>query len=135
MQAVEDEEMKPGNSCYQLVIVGGMSGRLDQTVHTLHVLWQLAPGVQVESSIPEPHEQGTEPPRGSTLKKRARTLVVSEDSVTCLISPGQHRLVHDRKILGKCCGILPLGVSSQEAHVHTSGLEWNLRMSAADHRR
>jgi len=39
---------------------------------------------------------------------------------------GTHELLHDRRILGKTCGLLPLGVSS--ARISTQGLEWNLRM-------
>ena len=45
---------------YELVIYGGLTGRLDQTAHTIHVLFKLS-------------------------RKRQRTWVVSEDSVTCLL--------------------------------------------------
>lgn len=45
---------------YELIIYGGLTGRLDQTAHTIHVLFKLS-------------------------RKRRRTWVVSEDSVTCLL--------------------------------------------------
>lgn len=87
VQTVEDEEAKHDAPAYPLVIFGGMSGRLDQTMHTLHVLWQLAPGAKVETMIMEPGEEGKPQPRGSTLHKRARTIVVSDESITCIIPP------------------------------------------------
>ena len=45
---------------YQLVIYGGLSGRLDQTAHTLHTLYKLR-------------------------KERQWTWVVSEESLTCVL--------------------------------------------------
>lgn len=87
IQTVEDEEAKHKSPAYPLVIFGGMSGRLDQTMHTLHVLWQLAPDAKVEPMIMEPGEEGKPQPRGSNLHKRARTIVVSDESVTCIIPP------------------------------------------------
>lgn len=36
------ESSSPSQAPYQLVIIGGLSGRLDQTVHTLHALTLLA---------------------------------------------------------------------------------------------
>ncbi|KAI3624057.1 hypothetical protein CBS14141_002485 [Malassezia furfur] len=127
VHSLEDIE-EAGSPEYELVIFGGLGGRLDQTMHTLHVLWQLAPNVPVGEIIPEPEEPGKAPPRGSHLRKRARTLVVSENCVTCLLSAGEHDLRHNRKILGKSCGVLPLGSGPPGARVHTQGLEWNLGM-------
>ena len=40
VQAVADLEKSSGKS-YQLVIVGGLTGRLDQTIHTIHALTEL----------------------------------------------------------------------------------------------
>ena len=133
VHSLEDIE-EAGSPEYELVIFGGLGGRLDQTMHTLHVLWQLAPNVPVGEIIPEPEEPGKAPPRGSHLRKRARTLVVSENCVTCLLSAGEHDLRHNRKILGKSCGVLPLGSGPPGARVHTQGLEWNLGTCTADHR-
>ncbi|KAI3617836.1 hypothetical protein CBS9595_003745 [Malassezia furfur] len=79
VHVLEDVE-QGGVPEYELVIFGGLGGRLDQTAHTLHVLWQLAPNVTMGEVIPEPEEPGKAPPRGSHLRKRARTLIVSENS-------------------------------------------------------
>lgn len=40
VQAVADLEKATGDS-YQLVIIGGLTGRLDQTIHTIHALTEL----------------------------------------------------------------------------------------------
>ncbi|WFD40892.1 ribonuclease Z [Malassezia japonica] len=131
VQTVEDEEAKHDAPAYPLVIFGGMSGRLDQTMHTLHVLWQLAPGAKVETMIMEPGEEGKPQPRGSTLHKRARTIVVSDESITCIIPPGETYMYVDRNVLGKTCGVLPLGSGPSGAHIYTKGLEWNLNGEAS----
>lgn len=110
---------------YDLVIFGGLTGRLDQTLHTLHVLWQLAPGVPLDHIVTSGADATDEDKDGS-LRKRNHTIILSDTCATCLLGPGKHVLQHNRKILGKSCGILPLGVSS--AHIRSEGLEWNLGM-------
>lgn len=120
LEDVEAEQASKGD----LVIFGGLSGRFDQTTHTLHVMWQLAKGVPDLKGVEDP-EDGV---RGGTLLKRSRTWVVNEASVTWLLPPGKHDLQMSRRVLGKTCGILPLGVGPQNdgAHVTTKGLKWNL---------
>ncbi|SHO79658.1 Similar to S.cerevisiae protein THI80 (Thiamine pyrophosphokinase) [Malassezia sympodialis ATCC 42132] len=108
---------------YDLVIFGGLTGRLDQTMHTLHVLWQLAPGVPVDDIITS-HDTSTDENKDGRLRKRPHTVVLSDTCATCLLGPGKHVLQHNRSIVGKSCGILPLGVSS--ACIQSEGLEWNL---------
>ena len=110
---------------YDLVIFGGLTGRLDQTMHTLHVLWQLAPGVPVDDIITS-HDTSTDENKDGRLRKRPHTVVLSDTCATCLLGPGKHVLQHNRSIVGKSCGILPLGVSS--ACIQSEGLEWNLGM-------
>ncbi|PWN48047.1 hypothetical protein IE53DRAFT_370951, partial [Violaceomyces palustris] len=39
---------------------------------------------------------------------------------------GHHRLRLSRKVLGKTCGLLPLGSGSEGLRVMTKGLEWDL---------
>lgn len=128
-QALDDREKEEGKGKYQAVIYGGLGGRLDQSVHSLHVLWQLAPTVPVETLVTEPQEEGKPPPRGSVLEKRERTVIVADGCVTCLLPQGEHVLWHDRSVFGISCGILPLGTGASGVHVHTSGLEWDLRTS------
>ncbi|GAA5969199.1 hypothetical protein JCM11641_007506 [Rhodosporidiobolus odoratus] len=86
---------------YQLVVIGGLSGRLDQTVHTLHALWLLA------------EKEG-----------REKVWVVGKESAAMILGKGKHYLRFDLSTFGKTCGILPLG--SSEAYVTTTGLAWNL---------
>jgi hypothetical protein len=120
---------------YELVIFGGLSGRLDQSVHTLNVLWQLAPNIPWKlKEFPSAEDGGPEPDDG-VFRKRPNVYVVSDGGVTCIIGPvrwarvhsltqGEQVIQHDRSFLGKTCGILPLGTGP--AHVYTEGLEWNL---------
>ncbi|GAA6014771.1 hypothetical protein JCM8202_004757 [Rhodotorula sphaerocarpa] len=91
----------PDAGQYQLIIIGGLSGRLDQTVHTLHALTLLA------------EKEG-----------RDRVWTIGRESAALLLTKGTHRLEIDLERFGKTCGILPLGAS--EAYVTTTGLEWNL---------
>ena len=59
----EEERLKTSDSRpveHQLVISGGLSGRLDQTVHTIHALMQLA-------------------------RVRRRTWAVGADSIACVL--------------------------------------------------
>lgn len=118
-----------------VVIHGGLSGRFDQTNHTLHVLWQLAAGVPVLDGVYDPNAASDEANRGGELQKRAYTFVVNEDSVVWLLSRGTHTLHHDRRLLGKTCGILPLGIGMQGggARVTTQGLVWNLTSDTTTH--
>jgi thiamine pyrophosphokinase len=92
IHAVEDIERAAPRSApgvaaeLELVIYGGLSGRLDQTMHTLHVLWLLAPGVVNPRGVEDPDEAAsTEEQRGGKLKKRNRTWVVSENSLAWVL--------------------------------------------------
>lgn len=118
IQAVERIE---GCDIRPLVIYGGLGSRLDQSMHTLHVLWQLAPEPNVHMTHTPLDQHGPD----CQLRKRPEAVLVAGSCVTCLLTPGTHELWNDRRILGKTCGLLPLGVAS--AHVHTEGLQWNLR--------
>ncbi|BGO96564.1 putative KEX1 protein [Rhodotorula toruloides ATCC 204091] len=95
------ESSSPSQAPYQLIIVGGLSGRLDQTVHTLHALTLLA------------EKEG-----------RERVWTVGRESAAVVLKKGKHHLKLDLSLFGRTCGILPLGTSS--AYVTTTGLEWNL---------
>ncbi|KDE09754.1 hypothetical protein MVLG_00154 [Microbotryum lychnidis-dioicae p1A1 Lamole] len=83
---------------HQLVIVGGLSGRLDQTIHTLHAL---------------------------TLfdQEREMTWAVGQESLACVLGQGIHDISTNLKYFGDTCGILPVG---EPAKVITSGLKWDL---------
>lgn len=74
------------NQELDLIIYGGLSGRLDQTAHTLHVLWQIAPDVIVGKGVEEPEGQSKDG-RGGKLKKRKRSFVVGDGCLTWLLPP------------------------------------------------
>ncbi|PWN38709.1 hypothetical protein IE81DRAFT_327215 [Ceraceosorus guamensis] len=113
----------------QLVIFGGLSGRLDQTLHTIHTLWLLAPGVSNGRGVEDPDAAESDDPerrRGGRLKKRKRTFVVSENSVAWVLPQGEHELHLSPTILGKTCGMLPIGAGPVGVRIETEGLEWDL---------
>ncbi|EJT98223.1 thiamine pyrophosphokinase Thi80 [Dacryopinax primogenitus] len=91
--------LKEHELAYDLVILGGLSGRLDQTIHTLSQLHKLR------------HE-------------RPRTFVVTEANIAWVLDAGEHRIRIDRSLLGPTCGLLPVGVGS--TILTTKGLKWNL---------
>ncbi|GAA5903240.1 hypothetical protein JCM8208_002249 [Rhodotorula glutinis] len=100
----DDDDGAPRQQ-HQLVIVGGLSGRLDQTVHTLHALTLLV------------EKEG-----------RERVWAIGRESAAVVLAKGKHELRIDLATFGKTCGILPLGASS--ARVTTTGLEWDLGPTA-----
>lgn len=145
IQWVEDWENEGGNQLrrdlpmgqLELVIFGGLGGRLDQTAHTLHVLWKLTPGLAAAGGYEDPDLdiENASRKRGGQVEKRRRTYVVGDGSLVFLLPPGGHRLFHPRPILGEACGILPFGVQSNVgedpsqrtgANVTTRGLEWDV---------
>ncbi|KAJ1022452.1 hypothetical protein NDA16_003441 [Ustilago loliicola] len=124
IQEIEHQEDSAADGVEHTVIIfGGLAGRLDQSVHTLHVLWQLAPGTKDLGGVvdPEASNEG-----GNRLRKRHRTFAIGDGSVAWLLPKGKHLLKMARQVMGKTCGILPLGVGDEGAKVTTKGLEWNL---------
>jgi len=82
-----------------IIILGGLSGRLDQTVHTLSYLHKL---------------------RGV----RPRTYAVTDDNIGWVLDSGEHFIAIDPTVVGPTCGLLPVGVSSTT--LSTQGFVWNL---------
>ncbi|KAI5479907.1 hypothetical protein MNV49_002465 [Pseudohyphozyma bogoriensis] len=99
--ALVEKENESGQK-YQLVIVGGLSGRLDQTAHTIHALTRLA-------------------------EERESTWAVGRESVACVLGTGKHELKVSHEEFGDTCAILPFG---QPAHVTTKGQKWDLGPTA-----
>ncbi|KAK0546968.1 hypothetical protein OC846_005048 [Tilletia horrida] len=109
----------------ELVIYGGLSGRFDQTVHTLHVLWTLGaplPHPSAESAWEKDRDED------ARLKRRKKTWVVGEQCLVWILPPGRHRIQARTPPLGPTCGILPLA-SSEGAKVTTRGLRWDIDAS------
>jgi len=84
---------------YDILILGGLAGRLDQTVHTLSAVHKLR-------------------------KVRERVFVISDENVAWVLDEGEHHIHIDHKAFGQTCGLLPLGID--HTTLTTQGLEWNL---------
>ncbi|KAG6329796.1 hypothetical protein ID866_9295 [Astraeus odoratus] len=99
---------------YEIIILGGLTGRLDQTVHTLSYLHKLR-------------------------KARRKVFVATDDNIAWVLDEvftidktritaeeiqGKHRILIDHDRMGPTCGLLPVGVESTT--LTTSGLRWNL---------
>ncbi|KAJ3125047.1 hypothetical protein HK101_006003, partial [Irineochytrium annulatum] len=85
---------------HELIVLGALGGRLDQTMHSIHMLYKM----EIERKV---H-------------------LVSNESVAVLLrGPGvRHRVRCRRSHDGPTCGLLPIGV--EEAKVVTKGLKWDL---------
>jgi len=92
--------------------MGGLSGRVDQTVHVMSLLHKLR-------------------------KTRPRSFILSSESLAWVLDEvshsassghanqqGSHIVEIDHSTMGQTCGILPVGIDS--AFVKTEGLKWNL---------
>ncbi|KAI9205870.1 putative KEX1 protein [Polychytrium aggregatum] len=91
-------ESERGIKFDRVLVLGGIGGRFDQTMHNIHVLHLLG---------------------------RSRVLyMISNESVSFLLMPGKHRIECSKAIEGPTCGILPIGTAV--ANVITHGLKWDL---------
>ncbi|KAH7341473.1 thiamine pyrophosphokinase Thi80 [Rhizoctonia solani] len=82
-----------------IVILGGLSGRLDHTVHTMSVLHKLR-------------------------STRPRIFAISDESVGWVLDRGHHQIELNLQFVGPTCGLLPIGIAS--SILTTTGLKWNL---------
>jgi len=99
VSALSDKERAEGQDQYDIILLGGLSGRLDHTVHTLSYVHKLR-------------------------KTRRQTFAVSDDNIGWVLDEGEHFINIDHSILGPTCSLLPVGVASTV--LSTSGLRWNL---------
>jgi len=99
ISAVSDKEEAEGQGQYDIILLGGLSGRLDHTIHTLSYLHKLR-------------------------KTRRRIFAVSDDNTAWVLDEGEHTIRIDHKILGPTCSLLPVGIDSTV--LSTTGLRWNL---------
>ncbi|TCD60478.1 hypothetical protein EIP91_010026 [Steccherinum ochraceum] len=84
LSAKEDRE---GTDRYELIVLGGLSGRLDQTIHTLSLLHKLR-------------------------KSGRRIYAVNDENVAWVLDQGDHFIEIDHALFGQTCGMLPVGVDS-----------------------
>jgi len=82
-----------------IIILGGLSGRLDQTIHTLQLLYKL----RID---------------------REDVYAITDDNIGWVLDAGHHVIEIDHTFVGKTCGLLPVGIDS--TILTTEGLQWNL---------
>ncbi|KAI0264488.1 thiamine pyrophosphokinase Thi80 [Gloeopeniophorella convolvens] len=100
VESLQEKEKADGvENPYDIVLLGGLSGRLDQTVHTLSYLHKIR-------------------------KSGRRIFAVTDDNVGWVLDEGKHAISIDHTLLGQTCGLLPVGVDSTV--LTTTGLKWNL---------
>ncbi|KAJ1545062.1 hypothetical protein HK405_008174 [Cladochytrium tenue] len=82
-----------------LIVLGGLGGRFDQTMASINTLYQLDPDISA--------------------------YLVSNESIAVLLRTGyQHVITCDTLVEGPTCGLIPVGVET--ALVRTSGLRWEI---------
>ncbi|KZP31661.1 Thiamin pyrophosphokinase [Athelia psychrophila] len=99
VSALEQKEASEGSKQYIIIFLGGLAGRLDQTIHTLSYLHKLR-------------------------KLRETIFVVTDDNIGWVLDEGEHHISIDHNVSGPTCGLLPVGVDS--TILSTTGLRWNL---------
>ncbi|KAI0064781.1 thiamine pyrophosphokinase [Artomyces pyxidatus] len=100
IQSLEAKEKASGEQdSHDIVFLGGLSGRLDQTIHTLSYLHKLR-------------------------KSARRIYAVTDDNVGWVLDEGEHAISIPHSVLGPTCGLLPVGIESTV--LSTKGLRWNL---------
>jgi len=100
VRSLQEKEQSDGvETPYDLVLLGGLSGRLDHTVHVLAFLHKLR-------------------------QSGRRIFAITDDNVGWVLDEGKHRISIDHSILGPTCGLLPVGVDSTV--LTTTGLRWDL---------
>lgn len=104
VDVIIEKEESEGRGQYEIVILGGLAGRLDQTMHTLSYLHKLR-------------------------KVRDRVYAVTDDNVGWVLDSGEHHIEIDHSVLGVTCGLLPVGIDSTV--LSTCGLRWDLTESTS----
>ncbi|KDR76321.1 hypothetical protein GALMADRAFT_475862 [Galerina marginata CBS 339.88] len=99
VSALEEKEKLEHSQQYHIILLGGLTGRLDQTIHTLSYLHKLR-------------------------KTRKRVFAVTDENIGWVLDSGEHRIEIDHNLLGQTCGLLPVGID--HTVLSTSGLRWNL---------
>ncbi|KAF9270774.1 thiamine pyrophosphokinase [Marasmius fiardii PR-910] len=98
INVVEEKERIDGQQ-YEILILGGLAGRLDQTIHLLSFLHKLR-------------------------KKRGKVQAITDDNIGWVLNEGEHHIRIDHDTLGPTCGLLPVGIDC--TILSTTGLKWNL---------
>lgn len=85
--AIEEYEEEHDEEELIIVILGGLSGRLDQTMHTFHVLCQLAkqPATPPNRQKRKKRNLGLDDLEYVQLQRREKAIAISENSVAWLL--------------------------------------------------
>ncbi|KIK91480.1 hypothetical protein PAXRUDRAFT_830830 [Paxillus rubicundulus Ve08.2h10] len=116
VRALEEKEVTERNE-HEIIFLGGLSGRLDQIVHTLSYLHKLRRARKKVYVI-------TDENVAWVLDEVCRRVIGCILGMSLMPVKGQHRIRIDHDLLGPTCGLLPVGVESTT--LSTSGLRWNL---------
>ncbi|KAJ3055612.1 hypothetical protein HK102_011318 [Quaeritorhiza haematococci] len=110
---VKDWEKDNGRDECDLIALGALGGRLDQTLSNIHVLHRILKDTEEQQPA-------------SVMRRRPRKVhLVSNESIAVLLYPGvKHIIKCHTDIEGPTCGVLPIGVPV--ARVVTKGLKWDL---------
>ncbi|RKP27436.1 thiamine pyrophosphokinase, vitamin B1-binding domain-containing protein, partial [Syncephalis pseudoplumigaleata] len=98
----QEEQNRDSHTCsapMPIIATGGLSGRFDQTMSSIHVLYQ-------------------------ALEQQRQIYLIAEESAVFLLEKGDHTIHVDPAVEGPTCGLLPIGHS--RIRVTTRGLRWNL---------
>ncbi|KAF9186670.1 hypothetical protein BGZ50_002382 [Haplosporangium sp. Z 11] len=96
----EDQETERGNCGRKLAIValGGIGGRFDQSMSSIHYLY--------------------------ILNRERQAVLVSNESIVVVLADGTHEITCNLEIEGPSCGVIPVG--SSEATLTLTGLKWDV---------
>ncbi|KAG0261335.1 hypothetical protein BG011_001109 [Mortierella polycephala] len=97
-----DEVQKTGKGNYGsklgIVALGGIGGRFDQSMSSIHYLY--------------------------ILNRERQAVLVSNESIVVVLTSGIHEITCNLEIEGPSCGVIPVG--SSEATLTLTGLKWDV---------
>ncbi|KAK9710843.1 thiamine pyrophosphokinase [Basidiobolus ranarum] len=95
---IREKEKERSGILYDIVGMGAIGGRFDQTMSSIQML--------------------------HVLKDERKVYLISDDSSTFLLDKGKHKIICNRETEGPTCGLLPIGF--EKTIISTEGLRWNL---------
>ena len=109
---------------YDVILLGGLSGRLDQTVHTLSYLHKLRKVRERVFAI-------TDENIGWVLQEVCDLAARHALPFAQALCKGEHFIHVDHSLFGPTCSLLPVGIDFTV--LSTTGLRWNLSLNTLLH--